>query len=185
IAEQCRHLDNHRVRVLDLAAGHGLFGIAVAERLPQAQITAQDWPNVLEVAHSNSKQARVATRYRLLPGSVFDIDLGEGYEVVLLTNLLHHFDQHSCTQILRKIHTCLSDKGLLINLEFVPNEDRVSPPIPATFSLMMLGLTSSGDAYTARQHERMLSDAGFKKLNIIPVPRSPQHLIISTKRIQT
>ncbi|HEX8896652.1 MAG TPA: class I SAM-dependent methyltransferase, partial [Terriglobales bacterium] len=155
IAEQCRHLDGHRVRVLDVAAGHGLFGIAVAQRLPQAEITAQDWPKVLEVAHCNSKQAGVANRYRLLPGSVFDIDLGEGYDVVLLTNLLHHFDQHSCTQILRKIHTCLSDKGLLINLEFVPNEDRVSPPIPATFSLMMLGLTSSGDAYTARQHERM------------------------------
>ena len=146
IAEQCRHLNGDRVRVLDVAAGHGLFGITVAERLPQAEITAQDWPNVLEVAHSNAKQAGVADRYRLLPGSVFDIDLGKGYDIVLLTNLLHHFDQHSCTQILRKIHTCLSDKGLLINLEFVPNEDRVSPSIPATFSLMMLGLVLTIDS---------------------------------------
>jgi hypothetical protein len=185
IAEHCGKADGHRVRVLDVAAGHGLFGIAVATRTPKAEITAQDWPNVLEVAHRNAVLAGVADRYRLLPGSVFDVDLGEGYDVVLVTNLLHHFDERSCTQILRKIHHGLSDKGQLINLEFIPNEDRVSPPIPATFSLMMLGLTSGGDAYTARQHEHMLYNAGFNKPTITPVPQSPQHLIVSTRRDQT
>src|SRR5579863_2749542 len=185
IAEHCGEVNSHRVRVLDVAAGHGLFGIAVATRTPKAEITAQDWPNVLEIAHRNAIQAGVADRYHLLPGSVLDVDLGEGYDVVLVTNLLHHFDERTCTQILRKIHRSLSDKGRLINLEFIPNEDRVSPPIPATFSLMMLGLTPAGDAYTAHQHEHMLFNAGFNKPCIIPVPQSPQHLIISTKSIQT
>jgi hypothetical protein len=185
IAEHCSKADGHRIRVLDVAAGHGLFGIAVATRTPKAEITAQDWPNVLEVAHRNAVLAGVADRYHMLPGNVLDVDLGEGYDVVLVTNLLHHFDERSCTQILRKIHHGLSDKGQLINLEFVPNEDRVSPPIPATFSLMMLGLTSGGDAYTARQHEHMLHNAGFNKPTITPVPQSPQHLIVSTKRDQT
>lgn len=185
IAEHCSEANSHRIRVLDVAAGHGLFGIAVATRTPKAQITAQDWPNVLEVAHRNARLAGVADRYHLLPGSVLDVDLKEGYDVVLVTNLLHHFDEHTCTQILRKIHHCLSDRGQLINLEFLPNEDRVSPHIPATFSLMMLGLTSAGDAYTARQHEQMLCEAGFDRPSVIPVPQSPQHLIISSKRIQT
>jgi O-methyltransferase domain len=98
---------------------------------------------------------------------------------------MHHFDPLSCTQILKKIHGSLSDNGRLISLEFVPNEDRVSPPIPATFSLMMLGLTTSGDAYTVREHEEMLSEAGFNKPSVISVPQSPQTLIISTKRSQT
>ena len=184
VVELCSHANGHRIRVLDVAAGHGLFGIAVATQTPKAQITAQDWPNVLEVAHRNAELAGVSDRYHLLPGSILDVDLGEGYDVVLVTNLLHHFDERLCSQILRKIHHCLSDNGRLINLEFVPNEDRVSPPIPATFSLMMLGLTSAGDAYTARQHERMLSEAGFNKPSVTPVPQSPQHLIISTKRNQ-
>ena len=185
IAEHCSEANSRCIRVLDVAAGHGLFGIAVASRTSKAQITAQDWPNVLEVAHCNATLAGVADRYHLLPGSVLDVDLGEGYDVVLVTNLLHHFDEDACTKILRKIHHCLSDKGQLITLEFVPNDDRVSPPIPATFSLMMLGLTSAGDAYTARQHEQMLFNAGFNKPSVIPVPQSPQHLIISTKRIQS
>lgn len=183
IAEHCGESNGNQVRVLDIAAGHGLFGITVATRLPNAEITAQDWPNVLEVAHRNAKRAGVADRYRLLPGSVFDVDLGSGYDVVLLTNLLHHFDPPSCKQILRRIHRSLADNGRLINLEFVPNEDRVSPPIPATFSLMMLGVTSSGDAYTAREHEEMLSEAQFDNPSVVSVPQSPQSLIISTKRI--
>jgi len=185
IADHCGDTNGDRARVLDVAAGHGLFGIAVATRAPKAEITAQDWPNVLEVAHRNARVAGVADRYHLLPGSVMDVDLGEGYDIVLVTNLLHHFDERSCTQILRKIHRCLSGQGQLINLEFVPNEDRVSPPIPATFSLMMLGLTPGGDAYTARQHEHMLFNAGFDKPAIIPVSQSPQHLIVCTKRHQT
>jgi ubiquinone/menaquinone biosynthesis C-methylase UbiE len=185
IAEQCSQNKGERLRVLDVAAGHGLFGISVATRLPNAEITAQDWANVLEVAQRNAKAAGVGERYRLLPGSVFDVDLGEGYDVVILTNFLHHFDESSCVQILKKLHRCLSVGGRMISLEFVPNEDRVSPPIPATFSLMMLGLTPSGDAYTARQYEEMLSAAGFDKPSVVPVQESIQTLVISTKRNPT
>src|SRR5262249_53233760 len=39
-----------RGRVLDVAAGHGLFGIALARRNPEARIVALDWPAVVEVA---------------------------------------------------------------------------------------------------------------------------------------
>ena len=184
IAGLCSQTNGRGIRVLDVAAGHGLFGIAVAGSVRNAEITAQDWPNVLQVALRNAKQAGIENRYRLLPGNVFDVDLGEGYDVILLTNLLHHFDKASCTQILKKIHRALSDDGRLINLEFVPNEDRVTPPIPATFSLMMLGLTSAGDAYTAREHEEMLADAGFDKPAVIPVAQAPQTLLVSTKRVR-
>src|SRR5439155_4702064 len=61
------------LRVLDVAAGHGLFGITLAERYPQAHVTALDWPNVLEVAAENARRADVAERYALLPGSAFDV----------------------------------------------------------------------------------------------------------------
>src|SRR5262249_9754873 len=80
------------LRVLDVAAGHGLFGITVAERYAQAHVTALDWPNVLAVAAENARAAGVAGRHALLPGSAFEVDWGGPYEVVLLTNFLHHFD---------------------------------------------------------------------------------------------
>lgn len=73
--------------------------------------------------------------------------------MVLLTNLLHHFDRAACQRLLKKTHASLAPNGRLMTLEFVPNEDRVSPPIPASFSMMMLGLTPAGDVYTASEHK--------------------------------
>jgi ubiquinone/menaquinone biosynthesis C-methylase UbiE len=168
-------------RVLDIAAGHGLFGIALARRAPQVEIVAQDWANVLKIAEAHAQASGVGDRYTLLPGDAFTIEFGEGYDVVLLTNLLHHFDQSACVALLKKAYSCLNPGGQLLTLEFIPNEDRVTPPIPASFSLMMLGLTPAGDAYTMEQFETMLGRAGFTQNRLNQVPQSPQQLIVSTK----
>jgi hypothetical protein len=109
------------------------------------------------------------------------VELGENYDLVLLTNFLHHFDQQVCVDLLKKVHRSMTPGGVLITLEFVPNQDRVSPPIPASFSMMMLGLTPAGDAYTNEQLSRMMSEAGFGRNELIPVPQSPQHILVSVK----
>jgi methyltransferase family protein len=90
-------------KVLDIAAGHGLFGIGIARRNPQAQIVPVDWSAVLEVAKSNAAAAGVADRYQPIVGDAFGVEFGTGYDVVLLTNFLHHFDKPTCETLLRKI----------------------------------------------------------------------------------
>ena len=158
-----------------------MFGIQAALRAPQAEIVAQDWPNVLQVGEANAHAAGVADRYRLLPGDAFAVDFGSGYDAVLVTNFLHHFDEQTCATLLQKIAGCLNPNGKLLTLGFVPNDDRVSPPIPAMFSMMMLGATGAGDAYTLKQYERMLGEAGFTQNELRQVPNSPEQLIISAK----
>ncbi|MFO1058509.1 MAG: class I SAM-dependent methyltransferase [Dongiaceae bacterium] len=76
-------------RVLDIAAGHGMFGIAIAKAVPGAEITALDWPAVLQVAEENAAAAGLAGRYRLQPGSAFEVDWGSDNDAVLLPNFLH------------------------------------------------------------------------------------------------
>ena len=90
-------------RVLDIAAGHGLYGIAVASLAPQALIVAQDWPKVLAVAEENARAAGLAERYQLLPGSAFEVEFGPGFDLVLIANFLHHFDEPTCVSFLRKV----------------------------------------------------------------------------------
>ena len=87
-------------------------------------------------------------RYHLLPGSAFEVDYGNGYDAVLMTNFLHHFDPATNQRLLKKAHAALNPGGQVVILEFVPNDDRVSPPVPAMFSLTMLSSTPQGDAYT-------------------------------------
>ena len=166
-------------KVLDIAAGHGMYGITVARRNPRAEIVAVDWPAVLEVAKENARKFGVAERHTTRPGSAFEVEFGNGYDFVLLTNIFHHFDPPTCEKLMRRVHQALDPAGKAITLEFVPNEDRVSPPMAAAFSLVMLAGTDRGDAYTFAQYRGMFSNAGFAKTTLHPVPQVPQQVLLS------
>jgi len=170
-----------KMKVLDIAAGHGLFGIAFAQANPNAEVVAQDWQQVLEVAQENARAAGVSERFTTLPGSAFEVEFGTGFDVILLTNFLHHFDAPTCEELLRKVHAALGEGGRAVTLEFVPNEDRVSPPGAAMFSLVMLGSTPSGDAYTFSEFESMFRNAGFSHSEFHPLPPTMEQVVISQK----
>ncbi len=172
---------DQKLKILDIAAGHGLYGLAFAEKNARASVVAVDWPNVLEVAKENAAAKGVADRYSTIPGSAFDVEYGEGYDLVLLTNFLHHFDPETNERLLRKVHAALAPGGRAVTLEFVPNDDRISPPETAAFSVMMLGSTPSGDAYTFSELERMFTNAGFSHSEIHQLPPSIQQVVISNK----
>ncbi len=172
---------NQKLRILDIAAGHGLFGITFAANNNQAEVVALDWPKVLEVAKENAEKAGVTDRYATIEGSAFDVDFGSDYDLVLLTNFLHHFDQPTCENLLRKVHAALAEGGRAVVLEFVPNEDRISPPDAAAFSVMMLGSTPSGDAYTFSELNQMSANAGFSRSENHDLPPSIQRVVIAHK----
>jgi 2-polyprenyl-3-methyl-5-hydroxy-6-metoxy-1,4-benzoquinol methylase len=166
-------------KVLDIAAGHGTFGIALAMHNPNAEIFAQDWAPVLEVAIENARAAGVQARIHRLPGSAFDVEFGSGYDVVLVTNFLHHFDPPTIETLLRKIRAALAPAGVVVTLDFIPNEDRITPARAAAFAMTMLGTTPSGDAYTASEYRRMFQNAGFSSSDVRPVMSSGHSLILS------
>jgi SAM-dependent methyltransferase len=168
-------------KVLDIAAGHGLYGITVAKQNPAATIYACDWKNVLTVAEENARAMGVGDRYHLLPGSAFDVDFGGGYDLALITNFLHHFDPPTCTNFLRKVHASLEPGGRAAIVEFVPNPDRVTPPMAAAFSMMMLATTPAGDAYTFAELESMVKNAGFSRVELAPPQLGLDRLIVATK----
>ena len=170
------------LKVLDIAAGHGLFGIAMLRAAANAKVTAVDWKNVLEVARENAEKFGVADRYTTITGSIFDVDIGAGYDLVLIPNFLHHFDVPTNEKLLRKLHAALVPGGQVVTLEFVPNEDRISPPMPATFALIMLAETPAGDAYTRAELESMMSNAGFVDFEFHAMPPSPHSVLISHRR---
>ena len=168
-------------RVLDIAAGHGLFGIALAKANPRAEIVALDWANVLGVARENARVAGVVDRFRTIEGSAFDVAYGAGYDLVLLTNFLHHFDPSTCERLLRKVHAALKPGGRAVTLEMIPDPGRVTPPEPSAFALTMLVTTPNGDAYTFPEYERMFHAAGFARSDLHALPPTFQRVVISGK----
>jgi len=169
------------LRVLDVAAGHGLYGLAFARRNSAARVTALDWPGVLAVAKENAQRLGVVDRFATIPGSAFDVDWGRGYDLVLLPNFLHHFDIPTCEKLLAKAHTALAPRGRVAVLEFVPNDDRVWPPGAATFAMQMLATTPAGDAYTFRELQGMLRNGGFTDARAHSSPDGFETAVVAPK----
>jgi 2-polyprenyl-3-methyl-5-hydroxy-6-metoxy-1,4-benzoquinol methylase len=168
-------------RVLDISASHGVYGITFAQKNPRAHLVALDWAAVLTVTEENARKAGLADRFSKIAGDAFTVDLGADYDVVLVPNFLHHFNTADGTRFLRRVQAALRPDGRVVIVEFVPDEDRVSPPAAATFSLVMLGTTPEGDAYTFAEYQKMLTDAGFRDASWHPLPPTAQSAVVATK----
>lgn len=166
-------------RLLDVAAGHGLFGIAFALANADTHITALDWGPVLEAAGENARAAGVGARYEMLAGDAFKVPLAGPYDLILAPNFLHHFAPLDCVSILERLRAALAPHGSIAILEYCPNKDRVTPPVPALFALSMLTGTPSGDAYTAPELCAMCLDAGFTRTDLESLPPTAQTLIVA------
>jgi SAM-dependent methyltransferase len=167
-----------RVKVLDIAAGHGLYGIALLRANPQAEVVALDWPKVLTVARENANAAGVADRFRAVPGSALTTEFGDGYDLVLLVHFLH-LAPAACERLLTKVHGALVPGGQAVVLGLIPNEDRISPPTAAAFNLVMLATTGAGDSYPFSDLDRMFRNAGFTRTELHDLPPSPERVVIA------
>ncbi len=163
--------------VLDIAAGHGLFGIEVAKLISDASVTAIDLANVLEVANRNAASAGLTNRYRTVAGNIFEINWGEKYDLVLLPNILHHFSQDACVRLLSKAKDCLSPDGSVFVIDIMPNPDRISPPEQASFAFLMLATTSHGDAYTCVEYDTMAKSSGLTLIDSMQLLPTPETLL--------
>ena len=169
-------------RILDVAASHGIYGISLAEKSPRAHLVALDWESVLTVAAENARAAGLVGRFSTIVGDAFTVELGSEYDIVLVPNFLHHFNRADCVRFLHRVHAALCEGGRVVIVEFVPDEDRITPPAAASFSLVMLGTTPEGDAYTFAEYQSMLDEAGFEKATLHPLPPTAESAIIATRR---
>ncbi len=169
------------MRVLDIAAGHGIFGIVLARENPRAEITAIDWAPVLQVASDNANKMGVGARHRSIAGNAFTVEFGHEFDVALVTNFVHHFDRQTNVAFLKRTCDALKPGGRVVVLEFVPNADRVTPPTAARFCLSMLALTPRGEAYTFDELQGMLTEAGFGHVTA-HASQGAETILLGTKR---
>ncbi len=153
------------LKVLDIACGSGVWGIAVAEADQRATVTAQDYPRMLEIARDHAKRHRVENRVEYLPGDLKEVAFGENrYDVAILGNIVHSEGERSSRDLFRRIRPALRPGGRIAVIDMVPNDARTGPPFPIFFALQMLLNTTEGDTYTLTQYTRWLTEAGFRQV---------------------
>lgn len=168
-------------KILDLACGHGIYGFTLAHRLPGATVTGVDWPNVLDITRRHAAAQGLTGRTRFVPGDMFEIDLGEKYDLVLVTNVLHHFSEQRAAELLRRAAGHLAPGGRIGIVGFVAGEHPASDPEPHLFAILMLVWTSAGEVHTTAAHERMCAAAGLEIEAVQAVAKLPFHVIVARR----
>jgi O-methyltransferase domain/Dimerisation domain len=164
-------------KVLDIAAGHGLYGIEFAKRNPDAEVFAVDWPEVLAIARGNADIAGVGPRFHSIPGDALTVDFGTGYDLALITNFLPDLD--STTAKLKRIHSVLVKDGRVAAFELMLDDDRTSPPAAVSLNLTLLATTPGGEARTPSQLAKSLESAGFGRVELRELPPAPNRVMIA------
>ena len=168
------------VRVLDLGAGSGVWGIAVAQSSPRVTVTAVDWPGVLPIAQKTAAKFGLADRYNVVAGDLATADFGKDYDVITIGHILHSEGVERSKALLAKVFAALAPGGTIAIAEFLVNADRTGPPNGLLFAVNMLVNTDDGGTYSFEEISTWLREAGFENPRTLDAP-GPSPLILATK----
>jgi 3-hydroxy-5-methyl-1-naphthoate 3-O-methyltransferase len=177
-----RHLVNHSepVKVLDLAAGSGVWGIAMAQASNKVHVTAVDWPEVLPTTRQTTARFGVAERFSFISGDLAHTDFGSGYDVATLGHILHSEGRQRSRELLKKTFRALAPGGTIAIAEFLVNPERTAPVHCLIFAANMLVNTETGDTYSFEEISGWLREAGFVDSRTLDAP-GPSPLVLATR----
>jgi SAM-dependent methyltransferase len=168
------------VSALDIGAGSGVWGIALAHQSPHVTTHAVDWPAVLKVTRKLARRHGVEDRLRTVAGDLLEADFGAGHQVATIGHILHSEGRDRSRRLLRKTFRALAPGGTIAISEFIPDDDRTGPPAPLIFAVNMLLHTEAGDTFTFAEMAGWLREAGFANPRLLDAP-SPSPLLLATR----
>ena len=170
----------HAISVLDLAAGSGVWGIALAQKSPHVQVTAIDWVDVIAVTRRMTARFGVEDRFRFVEGDLMEVDFGINYTIATLGHILHSEGEERGRRLLKKTFDALAPGGMVAVAEWLVNEERTGPPHALIFAVNMLVHTEGGDTFSFGEISTWLQDSGFEDIRTVEAP-GPGPLILAVK----
>ncbi len=169
------------MKILDVACGSGAWGIAFALADKMARVTAQDYPEVLEVAKQYTRRFRLDNQFNYLPGDLQNMEFGHhAYDGIILGQICHCLGESDSRKLFKKCYQALKPGGRLIIGEFVPNDLKTADTVSLLFALQMLLDTPSGDVFSLKEYKRWLGLTGFKKVNALKLVY-PTSVVVALK----
>lgn len=166
-------------RLLDVGGGHGLYSIAVCQRNPDLSATVFDLPQVLDRARKNIQMQDLRNRIAVQGGDMHQDDLGQGYDVALLFNIIHAHTAEENVSLFRKIANALNPDGLVAILDQFKGR---LPGSVAKAAASLLGVAYlanlGGRIYAEDEVVAWLRSAGFAKTGRITLWKSPGNSLI-------
>jgi hypothetical protein len=168
-------------RLLDLAGSHGLMGASIARKHPPMRSTVIDLPAAIEHARRLARQERHADIVDHRPGDLLKDDLGTGWDVVLLSNILHHFTPERVRRIFARAHDALGTHGTVAVWE-LERPSRAKRPSEGDGVALFFRLTSSASAYSGDEYAQWMTNAGFIHTKIVRPRLRPGTVLVHARR---
>jgi (2Fe-2S) ferredoxin/predicted O-methyltransferase YrrM len=167
-------------RLLDVGGGSGAYAIAFARAAPALRADVLDLATVVPIAERNVAEAGLADRVRTRVGDLARDDLGQGYDLALLSAICHMLGPDEVQELLRRVWAALAPGGRVAIQDHVMAEDRAAPRAGALFAVNMLVGTPRGGTYTEAEYRAWLLGAGFAEVRRIPM-RGPNDVVVARR----
>lgn len=147
--------------MLDLGGGPGTYSIYFTQRFPALKAMLFDLPQTIEIANEYLTKFNAQDRVKTMVGDFYSTDFGSGYDLVLISQILHSQTVEQGKALFKKAYAAMISGGFLIVQDLFMNEERTLPPNAAVFSVHMLAVTKGGRTYSAGEVTNWLAEAGF------------------------
>jgi hypothetical protein len=177
-----RHVPVRRgaTKLLDLAGAHGLMGAAICRKHPPLRATVLDLPAAVEHARGLAKAEGIADLVEHRTGDLMTSDLGTDWDVVLLSNILHHFKPDDIRSICRRVRDAVGGNGTVAVWE-LERPRSGSKPTGGDGVALFFRLTSTAGAYSGEEYAAWLEEAGFKHAKIVRPRLSPGNVVVTAR----
>jgi ubiquinone/menaquinone biosynthesis C-methylase UbiE len=168
-----------RRHLLDVGGGPGTYAAILVEETAGLRATVLDLEPVTRICRELLAESEARDRIEVLPGDYHEIAFPPA-DVVLMSGILHRETESSARALLAKAFEALSPGGAVVVADVHFADDRkVSPPFTALFALNMLLTSAHGSAHAETEISRWLADAGFRGIEVKPLPPPMPHSIVS------
>lgn len=172
------------VAVLDLGCGNGIYGFTFAQAQPNSTVCGVDWPSIRDTYADTAREFGVDARVRFIGGDLFEVGIPGQYDLVILSQILHHFDEDTCRRLLGRACERLAPGGRIAVCDFmISDAPAASEPVPRLFAAQMLGLTQGGDCYPVRAIHALLAEQGLIDIVATPLKGMPVHCVTGDRAI--
>jgi hypothetical protein len=154
ILDRCLEAFPDATSVLDLAGGHGEYGMEAARR--GLDVTLFDLPAVIDIVADWPLVA--ASGVTLRPGDAFTDDLGGPYDLILCFGFSHTQPGHRIAGLFGRIAQVTAPGGGIAINTFV----RAESDVARLFAIQMLVAGNGGDTHRLDDYRRWLADAGYR-----------------------
>jgi ubiquinone/menaquinone biosynthesis C-methylase UbiE len=167
---------------IDIGGGHGLYSLALSRKNPDLSVTIFDSPYSQALAGENIKEAGMTNRVQLVEGDYLSDDLGDGYSLALLSNVLHEHTPEDNQTLLKKAAGSLAPGGRVIVLDMLRDKKPMDLQNYTTRSYALIFLhTVGGQVYSFDEISTWLRSSGLTDIKRTGLLRSGTSIITGSK----